>query len=175
MKNKFKILVPAIIIISLSLIGCGSNSTKTPNQKVETISQVKIDDLLKYKGSYVGDNSAVGNIIAKLPANVYNAGFSLQTNKEPYEITINYKANQNLGVRDYNNFWSNKRPDEFLEKNAVVLLSLIQNADIIEFNVDNVGEGSYKYTRKALEQKYGGDLKNLLKDETSFKSFLNNN
>ena len=65
-----------------------------------------------------------------------------------------------------------KKPSEFLEKNAVVLISLIQNADIIEFNVDNVGENSYKYNRKELEKKYGEDLKNLLKDETSFESFL---
>ena len=167
MKNKFKILVPVIIIILLSLIGlgCGS-SNKTSNQ---------IDDLLKYKGSYVGDNSAVGNIIAMLPANVYNAGFSLQTNKEPYEITINYKANKNLGEENYNNFWNSKKPNEFLEKDAVVLLSLIPNADIVEFNVDNVGEKSYKYARKDLVQKYGGDLKDLFKDKTSFKNFLYNN
>ena len=65
-----------------------------------------------------------------------------------------------------------KKPSEFLEKNAVVLISLIQNADIIEFNVDNVGENSYKYNRTELEKKYGEDLKNLLKDETSFESFL---
>ena len=108
MKNKFKIFVPVIIIVSLSLIGCVGNSTKTSHQKMETISQVKIDDLLKYKGSYVGDNSAVGNIIAKLPANNYNEGFSLQTDKEPYGIIVNYKVNENLGTDDYNNFWSKK-------------------------------------------------------------------
>lgn len=175
MKNKFKIFVPVIIIISLSLIGCVGTSTKTSHQNMENISQVKIDDLLKYKGSYVGDNSAVGNIIDRLPANNYNEGFSLQTDKEPYGIIVNYKANENLGTDDYNNFWNNKKPSEFLEKNAVVLLSLIQNADIIEFNVDNVGENSYKYNRKELEKKYGEDLKNLLKDKTSFESFLNNN
>lgn len=174
MKNKFKILVPVIIILSLSLIGCKSSSTQISNQDVKTTSQVKTYDLVKYKGSYVGDNSSVGNIIAKLPANAYNAGFSLQTNKEPYGITINYKANQNLGEEDYNKFWSGKKINEFLEKNAVVVLSLIQNADVIEFNVDNIGEKSYKYDRKNLEQKYGGDLKNLFKDDTSFEKFLNN-
>lgn len=173
MKNKFKIL-PVMIILSLSLIGCESNSPKISNQDVKTTSQVKTYDLMKYKDSYVGDNSSVSNIITKLSANAYNAGFSLQTNKEPYGITINYKANQNLGEEDYNKFWSGKKINEFLEKNAVVLLSLIQNADVIEFNVDNIGEKSYKYDRKSLEQKYGGDLKNLFKDDTSFEKFLNN-
>ena len=173
MKNKFKILYLVIIIVSLSLIGCESNSSKISKQDVKTISQVKTYDLLKYKGSYVGDNSSVGNVIGKLPANAYSAGFSLETNKQPYGITINYKANQSLGEEDYNKFWSGKKINEFLEKNAVVLLSLIQNADVIEFNVDNIGEKTYKYDRKSLEQKYGGDLKNLFKDDTSFEKFLN--
>ncbi|MEL5864228.1 DUF4825 domain-containing protein [Clostridium cochlearium] len=173
MKNKFKILAPVIISVLLSLIGCGSNSAKISNQDVKTTSQVETYDLIKYKDSYVGDNSSVGSIIKKLPANEYSAGFSLQTTKEPYEITVNYKINQNLGEENYNKFWSDKKVNEFLEKNAVVLLSLIQNADVIEFNVDNIGEKSYKYDRKSLEQKYGGNLKDLFEDDTSFKKFLN--
>ena len=78
-----------------------------------------------------------------------------------------------MGEENYNKFWSDKKVNEFLEKNAVVLLSLIQNADVIEFNVDNIGEKSYKYDRKSLEQKYGGNLKDLFEDDTSFKKFLN--
>ncbi|NFQ89945.1 DUF4825 domain-containing protein [Clostridium botulinum] len=166
MKNKFKGLTFVIIVISLSLIGCGSNSSKTASKGVKTY------DLVKYKGSYVGDNSSVANIIAKLPANDYSSGFSLQTKKEPYGITINYKANQNLGKENYNKFWSDKKVNEFLEKNAVVLLSVIQNADVIEFNVDKIGEKCYKYDRKSLERKYGGKLKDLFKNDASFEKFL---
>lgn len=175
MKDRFKILALItimIIIVSLSLINRGSNFLEKPNQNKKSTSQVKAYDLVKYKGSYVGDNSAVGNIIEKLPANEYNAGFSLQTNKEPYEITINYKVNQKLGEENYNKFWNDKEINEFLEKNAVVLLSLISNAEIIEFRVDNIGEKSYKYDRKNLEQKYGINLTELFKDNTSIKNFL---
>ncbi|RHW66023.1 DUF4825 domain-containing protein, partial [Clostridium botulinum] len=60
-----------------------------------------------------------------------------------------------------------------LGKNAVVLLSLIPNAEVIKFNVENIGEESYKYDRKNLEQKYG-NLKNLFKDNDSLNKFLNN-
>ncbi len=73
-----------------------------------------------------------------------------------------------------NEFWSSKTINELLEKNAVVLLSLIQNADVIEFNVDEIGEKSYKYDKASLEQKYGGNLKNLFEDDNSFEKFLNN-
>ncbi|MFL0248050.1 DUF4825 domain-containing protein [Candidatus Clostridium stratigraminis] len=173
MKNQFKILVSLIIILSLSLIGCESNSSKTSNQAVNINSQVKTSDLVKYKGSYVGDNSSVGNVIGKLPANMYGAGFSLETKKQPYGITIKYKANQGLGEDNYYNFWNGKKVNEFLEKNAVVLLSLLQNADFVEFHVDNIGVKTYKYDRKSLEQKYSCDLENLFKDDSTIYKFLN--
>ena len=174
MKNKFGILVPVMIILLLALAGCGSISEKNSNQRIENISQIKINDLLKYKDSYVGDNAAVGNIISRLPANTYKSGFSLQTKKEPYGITVNYMENLSLGTNDYNNFWDGRDIEEFLEKNAVVALALIKNADFIEFKVAGINQGSYKYTRKYLEQKYDGDLRNISKDATSFKKFVNN-
>ena len=103
MKNKFKILIP-VIIASLSLVGCRSNFAKISNQKVKITSQVETYNLVKYKDSYVGDNNSEGNIIVKLPANEYNARFSLQTNKQPYGITINYKVNQILCEKFIINF-----------------------------------------------------------------------
>lgn len=173
MKNKFKILVPLVLILSLNLIGCGVNSEKKSKDNIKNTSKVETYDLIKYKGTYVGDNSSVGSIMKNLPANEYSAGFSLQTSKEPYEITFNYKANENLGEENYNKFWSDKKANKLLEKNAVVLLSLIPNAEIIKFNVDSIGEESYKYDRKNLEQKYE-NLKNLFKDNDSLNKFLNN-
>ncbi|HDK7215905.1 DUF4825 domain-containing protein [Clostridium botulinum] len=173
MKNKLKVLVPLIIILSLSLISCGINSSKKSKDNIKNTSKVKTYNLIKYKGTYVGDNSSVGNIIKNLPANKYSAGFSLQTTKEPYEITINYNINKNLGEENYNKFWKDNKVEKLLEKNAVVLLSLIPNAEIIKFNVDNIGEESYKYDRKNLEQKYG-NLKDLFKDNDSLNKFLNN-
>ncbi|NFM45278.1 DUF4825 domain-containing protein [Clostridium botulinum] len=173
MKNKLKVLVPVIIILSLNLIGCGINSEKKSKENIKNSSKVETYDLIKYKGTYVGDNSSVGSIIKNLPANEYSAGFSLQTTKEPYGITVNYKTNENLGEENYNKFWSNKKVEELLEKNAVVLLYLIPNAEIIKFNVENIGEDSYKYDRKNLEQKYE-NLKNLFKDNNSLNKFLNN-
>ncbi|ACQ54107.1 DUF4825 domain-containing protein [Clostridium botulinum] len=173
MKNKFRILVPLVLILSLNLIGCGVNYEKKSKENIKNSSKVETYDLIKYKGSYVGDNSSVGSIIKNLPANEYSAGFSLQTSKKPYEITVNYKANENLGEENYNKFWKDNKVEKLLEKNAAVLLSLIPNAEIIKFNVENIGKESYKYDRKNLDQKYG-NLKNLFKDNDSLNKFLNN-
>lgn len=164
MSNKFKILLSIILTVSLSLIGCGSNSLKTSNKDNY--------DFIKYKDSYVGDNSSVVNILSNLPAHEYGAGCSLQTNRKPYEIMVNYNVNRSLGEDNYNKFWKNKKAYELLEKNAVVLLSLIKNVDVIRFNIFNIDKKSY--TRQELEQKYDGDLKKLFKDNDSVKKFLNN-
>ncbi|MBK1810033.1 DUF4825 domain-containing protein [Clostridium sp. YIM B02505] len=172
MNIRFKIITPLMLVLSLTLIGCNNDSSKTTNQPKQETSKTKTYDLIKYKDSYVGDNSAVANIISKLPANAYSAGISLQTDKEPYGITVNYKANKASSEEDYNKFWSNVNINDLLERNAVVLMALIKNANTVEFNVENIGEKHYKYDRNTLEKKYGGDLKNLFKDDTSLDTIL---
>lgn len=170
MKNKSKIIILIIIIFIIGLIGCKNKTDTIIQKKVENISQVKFSDLQKYKNSYVGDNSAVGNILYNLPGNMYDNGFSLKTDKQPYGIVVNYNVNTSLGKEDYNNFWNVKEPKEFLQDNALILFSLIKNVDIISFNVDNVG--IYEYNRKDLEIKFGKDLKSIVEDESSFKEFF---
>lgn len=63
MKNKLKVLVPLVLILSLNLIGCGINSEKKSKENIKNTSKVETYDLIKYKGTYVGDNSSVGSII----------------------------------------------------------------------------------------------------------------
>ncbi|WP_254176572.1 DUF4825 domain-containing protein [Clostridium baratii] len=132
-----------------------SKEAREAEKKVNNISDINMEELKKYKDSYVGDNSAVMNILANLPLNTYVSELSLKTD----EITVNYKENPALGLDDYNNFWKDKNPNEVLEKNAALMFSLIKNTDVIEFNVDNIGEKNYKYTRDELKEKYGEDFK----------------
>ncbi len=71
MKNKSKILVPLVLILSLNLIGCGVNSEKKLKENAKNSSKVETYDLIKYKDTYVGDNSSVGSIIKiYLPMNI---------------------------------------------------------------------------------------------------------
>lgn len=136
-----------------------SKEAREAEKKVNNISDINMEELKKYKDSYVGDNSAVRNILANLPVNTYVSELSLKTDRKPYEITVNYKENPALGLDDYNNFWKDKNPNEVLEKNAALMFSLIKNTDVIEFNVENIGEKNYRYTRDELKEKYGEDFK----------------
>ncbi len=165
---KLKILaIPVILILSLSLVGCNNNEVAIQS----TISPYHLADLLKYKDSYVGNNSAVGNILSVLPAHDYMASFSLETGQKPYGITVNYQANQS-NLKNYYDFWNVKHPDELLERNASVLFSLVQNVDVVHFNVQDVGKKTYTFTRTDVQQKYG-DLSRILHSQASLTNFLN--
>jgi hypothetical protein len=48
------------------------------------------EELFQFKDSYVGDNSAVGNIVRKLPNGEQVKGFELKTKEEPYGMILEY-------------------------------------------------------------------------------------
>lgn len=159
--------VPVVLIVSLSLVGCGNNQVATQSTK----NSYQLNDFVKYKGSFVGDNSAVGNILSMLPAHDYLAKFSLETGHVPYGITANYQANQSA-LNKYYDFWNSKHPDELLERNAAVLFSLVRNVDVVSFNVQDVGKKTYTFTRTNVQQKYGS-LSRILHSQASLTNFLN--
>lgn len=88
--------------------------------------------LEEYQGTYVGDNSAVGNIIKNLYSGKHYDTFSLETKEEPYGIIINYKEDT------YTKVYQN------IEKDALILFKLIDNASFVKFNVNNK---SYSFDR----------------------------
>lgn len=165
--NPRNLAAPVMLIISLGVVGCGNNHVANQN----AVSSYHLSDLLKYKGSYVGNNSAVGNILSVLPAHDYMAGFSLQTEKKPFGITVHYQSNQ-AGSTDYHDLWNKTRPDKLLERNAAVLFSLVQNVDVINFDVQGIGKETYTFTRTAVQTKYG-DLSRILHHQDSLIKFLN--
>jgi len=65
------------LLILLFLNGCNSNDAN--------------EDLFEFKGSFVGDNNAVGSIVNQLPSGEYLHGFELKTKEEPYGIILNYE------------------------------------------------------------------------------------
>lgn len=71
-----RLAILSVFIISLGMFGCGNS---TVSKETTDESKVNLTTVLKYKDSYVGDNSAVTNIVNNLPANIYNEGIELQT------------------------------------------------------------------------------------------------
>ncbi len=108
---------------------------------VSSTPSYKIENLVKYKGSYIGDNVSVVNLIKDLPYSEYQDGIILRTVKEPYELIVYYKG---LSIEK-----------EKLLNNSVAIFALVTNVDIITYELD---ENTFVYTRKELETKYGRNL-----------------
>ena len=105
------------------------------------------DDLFQFKDAYVGDNSAVGNLIGRLPGNMNVKQILLETQTEPYGVVI-----------DYEDAMTEEERKEIAIHNASFIFALIQNADRATFNFS---EHPYSITRSELQEWYGTELRDI--------------
>ena len=152
-----KKLLMLSMLLSFVLVGCGKPTNMT--------------ELLNYKGSFVGDNSAVGHIIERLPAHEYLDGFELQTSQEPYEVTINYKPFDEATVELEDGSTSKVALNEVLQGNSMIILSLVTNAEIVTFNIGD--QETITFDRTTLSENYGNDLESISEDVSSLQNFIN--
>lgn len=130
----------------LFLSGCNSSDTNVDN-----------DDIFQFKDSFVGDNSAVGNIANQLPGAEHLNGFELKTNEEPYGINLYYDWIESL--QEYK---------ETVIYNATFLFALVQNVDWITFYFEN---HEYTITKEKLQAWYGKELSEV-QNEDELRSLI---
>lgn len=116
-----------------------------------------IDNILKYKSKYVGDNSNTGNLINLLPLASYGYVFEVDgTNLIiDYHMT-DWQFNENLYV------------NKALIYNSVSLFSLIDNLESITYNFSG---SSYYVNRNNIVDNYPNYSKILNNDEINKKNF----
>ena len=142
MKKKLKLsfyLLLAILVLS----GCNKS--------------INDEDLFNYKGSYVGDASAVGNILNNLPVTGYTQDFELKTEEAPYGIVLNYDGSESVAEQK-----------EIIIYSATYLFALIQNVEWVQYNFSNQ---HYKITKQEINNWYGEDLESL-KSEDELNAFI---
>jgi len=135
MNKSVQFLVLSVLLTFTFLSGCNTNKTDE-------------DWFTKYKGSYIGDNGAVGNIVSHLMKSEHFKGMELKTSEEPYGVHLNYESF--LGTE--------KEYQETVIYNATVILALVKNADWVTFHFD---QKDYHVTREDLENVYGKDLRDF--------------
>ena len=117
------------------------------------------ETLFSHRTKYIGDNSAVGNIIYNLtyPQDMAYRQFALQTDDdEPYAVTITFALSEE-DKEQYGNHGLNRQNETaLLQKNACIMFSLIENAQIVNFElVDETNETkrplTLVYTRQWAE------------------------
>ncbi|NLN48857.1 MAG: DUF4825 domain-containing protein [Clostridiales bacterium] len=145
-------------------IAVGDIQESYPTKTKATIIQLQpkgtqlysLENLWEARTKYVGDNSAVGKIIGSLqfPDGVFYDSFELHTSEHPYGITINFKTD--TGTRNLYSGADNESPFRF---NAMIMFSLIENAEYISFSLDDgiYEPYSLQYTNGMAEAIFGED------------------
>lgn len=178
---KFKAKPFRITVISLTLIIIiGSiffigNITKVE----ENYFTYDYEDMIPYKMQYVGDFSSVKNLIQKLNLGEYANVFTGrgEENPEQYYVEIRYYRKYITVQKDveYDAFkqLSLEQKEQLFKKNAVTLLSLIDNLHSVRIQAK---EDDYEsnliyevtYTREELEKEYGVDLRTYTYNPDNF-------
>ncbi len=162
MSKKTIIFLVALGSLALILLLAGTINTfftgddKGNYSRVQENTPVQPDsyaDLLYiHKDTYTGNNSAVGAIIQALQHDDLSVkSFELQTENQPYGITVNYEV-ENRAKQPFN-----EDIEAAWNKNAAIMFSLIPNADELYFRLyDSYGDfaGGY-YNRDYLKERYG--------------------
>lgn len=124
------------------------------------------DVLLRFKNKYVGDHVNVVNLIDNLPYADLRREVSLKTENTPYGITVKYDFSA-AGTDVVG------QAENTLRNNAVIMFALIDNVDIINFNLKtNKEEKNYQYTRAQIQQSFDKDPREYAKDLRKFETLL---
>ncbi|WLF68928.1 DUF4825 domain-containing protein [Clostridium septicum] len=172
--NFKRLAILSVFVVSLGIVGCGNS---TVSKDIADESKVNLTTVLKYKDSYVGDNSAITNIVNNLPANIYNEGIELQTSSKPYEITIQYKAFKDISIRLEDDSVITSSFPYVMKNNALIILFLVQNVDIVNFDMDDGTIITYERTDLVNDYKdyFGNNLEEITKDKSSLENFIKTN
>ena len=121
-----------------------------------------IDDIIKYKNKYVGNNSNDGNLISSLPLSEY--GYIFEVDSDNLGLIIDYHITDWYINQNY-----------YLEKsivyNSVSIFSLIENVQYIKYNFSGK---TYEVKRENVE-KYFPNYEDIVKDgidKDAFNKYL---
>lgn len=163
--------IAAVIVVICVTVGL-INSPKPKTELIPTNTKdSSIEKLWESRTEYVGDSSAVGNIIGSLPFpdSVTYSGIQLDTQTTPFAITVNLKAHTKAGNSDTEEL----RREQF-KVNAMILFSLIENVKRITFSIDDPihGSASLVYTSSQAQDMLGGNYFSKTKTLEGFKAVL---
>ncbi|SEG57728.1 M56 family metallopeptidase [Paenibacillus sp. UNC499MF] len=169
----------SVLVIAALVLGCSTNP-KPLSQSSQLSSQplysgYDMDMLMGNKTLYVGNHIKVGGLIGGMPkpGGLEGRGIELQTKAQPYGLTIYYEMNDSTEVVK-----NEVIGGEAFYRNAVLLLSLIDNVDRITYSIaDDMGRNddsaySFTLTREQADQRLGEDVRSYGKDQTSLRQLI---
>ena len=95
----------------------------------------------------------------------------MQTKETPYEITIDYgvKEDSDTTVEDFENEWDENNTKRALLNNAIAFFILVNNVDVVHFNVETEIPVSFSITREDIDTFVGKDVREYSNDAKLWK------
>lgn len=124
-----------------------------------------IDNIIKYRNKYIGNNSNIGNLLSALPLTEY--GFVFEIDSKELGLTVDYHTTD-----WYNN--DNYYIRKALIYNSVSIFMLVDNVQWITYNFSG---NSYTVDRMTIENKYPNYfkvIKNNEIDQINFNKYIEN-
>lgn len=141
-----------LMIIFICFMGC--------SQQIDN----PFDELLSYKASYIGDASAVGSIIRALPGSDCHNGIELQTESEPYGLTIRYDVTSPE--------WETINQQNLVMYNSAALFALVDNVSSITYSFEGEKVETLHILRTEIEAITENDWSYYLESSKNWETGL---
>lgn len=126
-------IIAVIVVISVAVGLINSPKSKIGLSPMNS-KDFAIEKLWTHRTKYIGDNSAVGNIVSSLsfPDDITYHGIQLYTDAAPYVMDVNLKTDTKT-----RNYYTEESHREQFKNNALIMFSLIGNVEHITFRLDD--------------------------------------
>ncbi|MCY7738556.1 DUF4825 domain-containing protein [Bacillus safensis] len=154
-----------LLLLTVVLSACSSQATEKKSD-IKGIEDISLKQLSKHKNTYLGDNSAIREILSNLPGGVIRE-FEIIDGKA-LDVTYGAKENDSYTEEQFDAFWFDQK--DTIEKtylyNAIALFILVDNVEQVTLNMSSKDEPSVTFKRKQLEKKLPHPFKKY-KDDTA--------
>lgn len=179
MKSLKRILFFLVIIVAICILIyiISQNLLKSKSN----IKAKSFEELVQFKTNSINDNAKVDSILENLELSKYITKVEKKSADE--KLIIYYNCNSE---KDVKNYWTNVEKISVIEKNSVILFSLITNLNIISYNFSGINPGiisNYPYvngnnrekiiecTREEINNKYNQDVRNFNSNPKDFLKY----
>ena len=153
-------------------VSAKDNSNSTSESSTNSMKFGSAEELWNARTKYIGDNSAVGNIISLLPVpgDIKYDHFELHTSEQPYDIEIVYSASSEVLAQYDTEEMIKSNP---FHKNALILLALIDNANGVRAVLtDEKREVGFINGREWADYTVGEDVRNYAKSPEKLQELI---
>lgn len=140
-----------LLLLTVVLSACSSQASEKKSD-MKGIADISLKQLSTHKNTYLGDNSAIREILSDLPGGVIRE-FEI-IDRKALDVTYGVKENAGYTEEQFDAFWFDQK--DTIEKtylyNAIALFILVDNVEQVTLNMSSKDEPSVTFKRKQLEK-----------------------